>query len=543
MSLIVLDQAVKRFGAQTVFSDVALRIEEGEKLGLIGRNGGGKTTLVSVIAGTEELESGSRLASRNLRVGLVDQRPVFPGGRTVIEAAVSGLEDVRAMETEMRALEEKLAEDLNEKELERTLHKLGELQERFELHGGYELEHRIEAVLHGLGFTESDFEKPANALSGGEKSRLAMAQILVQDLDLLLLDEPTNHVDLIGVEWLESFISEMRAAVLIVSHDRRFLDRTVSGILELDRGRLRRFKGNYTDYEKQSSFRKETDLREYEKQQAYIQKELAFIRKHMGSQRTAEAKGRQKKLERLERIERPQTEVQAPRIKLGGQGKKGDLVLEFRDLTLQIGDRTLFENLQLSVLYGDRIGIVGPNGAGKTTLIKALLGLHPPAKGKIQLGSKAKPGYYDQNLTGMNDARSILKETAASRPELSELDIRSHLARFLFVEDEIDKLMGVLSGGERARVALAKLTLEPYTFLLMDEPTNHLDIAARKALEGALADYEGTILVVSHDRYFLDQIVDRVLYVDGERSREYIGDYSTFEKKRRAEREAETEPA
>jgi ATP-binding cassette subfamily F protein 3 len=534
MSLLVLENATKRFGSQEIFRDLSLSIEAGEKLGLIGRNGGGKTTLLRVLTGEEDLDGGARRLSRGVRVGVVDQRPVFEGGTTVLGTVMEGLAEIHRIEARMREVEQHLGDA--GADTDALLEELGDLQHRFEFLGGYDFEHRVEAVLHGFGFEPKDYEKDANTLSGGERTRLAMARVLVQGHDLLLLDEPTNHMDLLGVEWLEQFLKESPAAVVVISHDRRFLDRMCEGILELSRGTLRRFKGNYTAFEKQRDMRYETELREYEKQKDYIDREMAFIRKNMGSQRTAEAKGRLKRLERLERIERPQAQVKAPRIKLGGQGRAGDQVLEVRNLSARVGEgeqeRLLFEDLRLDVLHGDKIGIVGPNGAGKSTLLKILLGKRHADGGTVSWGNRARPGYYDQELSGITDGRSILKEVHAQRQDLSEHDIRSHLARFLFVDTEVDKMVAVLSGGERARAALAKITLEPFTCLVMDEPTNHLDIAARAALESALKEYPGALLLVSHDRYFLDELVTRILYVDGPATREFLGNYSDFEAQR-----------
>ncbi|MBK9386904.1 MAG: ATP-binding cassette domain-containing protein [Planctomycetes bacterium] len=534
MSLLVLENALKRFGSQEIFRDLSLSIEAGEKLGLIGRNGGGKTTLLRVLTGEEDLDGGARRLARGVRVGVVDQRPVFEGGTTVLGSVMEGLSEIHRIEARMREVEQHLGDP--GADTDALLEELGDLQHRFEFLGGYDFEHRVEAVLHGFGFEPGDYQKDANSLSGGERTRLAMARVLVQGHDLLLLDEPTNHMDLLGVEWLEQFLKESPAAVVVISHDRRFLDRMCEGILELSRGTLRRFKGNYSAFEKQRDLRYETELREYEKQKDFIDREMAFIRKNMGSQRTAEAKGRLKRLERLERIERPQAQVKAPRIKLGGQGRAGDLVLEVRELSARVGqgptERVLFENVRLDVLHGEKIGIVGPNGAGKSTLLKILLGKLPAETGRVHWGNRARPGYYDQDLSGIPDGRSILKEVHAQRQDLSEHDIRSHLARFLFVDTEVDKMVAVLSGGERARAALAKITLEPFTCLIMDEPTNHLDIAARASLESALKEYPGALLLVSHDRYFLDELVTRILYVDGPATREYMGNYSDFEAQR-----------
>ncbi|MFN0207744.1 MAG: ATP-binding cassette domain-containing protein [Planctomycetota bacterium] len=538
MSLVSFESATKFFGARRLFENVSFALEEGEKIGLIGRNGAGKTTIFRMILGEDHPDTGEIHKRSDLRIGVVDQSPNFSPDRTLFEEALSGLHELITLEAEYHQIAETLATETDEAAHDKLLRRMDDVQHRIEFLGGFDYQHRVETVLEGLEIPRDRWNTTAENLSGGEKSRLALAKVLVAGFDLLLLDEPTNHLDYRGVEWLEEYLKTYAGAMIAISHDRRFLDGTVTSVLDLEHGRLIRYDGNYTQSRDQKIFNDETLRRAAANQQAFIDKEMDFIRKNMGSQRTAEAKGRLKRLNRLERIDAPRNEKRGPKIRFGG-ARGGDVAFEARDLTFKFGDRVIFQHLDCMLQRGERLAVIGPNGAGKSTFLKCLVGQLKPNSGFLKLGSNSAPGYYDQNLTGLDESKIIIQEIHSVRRDLTEEQVRDHLGRFLFSGDDVEKEIHKLSGGERARVLLAKLVLTNHTFLILDEPTNHLDIKAREGLEDALESYEGAIVVVSHDRQFLDNVCDRVVEIEGGKTRLYPGSYSDYaERKRRARDEA-----
>ncbi|HKD99371.1 MAG TPA: ABC-F family ATP-binding cassette domain-containing protein [Planctomycetota bacterium] len=536
MSVVAFEDVGKRFGSRDLFLGVSFAIEDGEKLGLIGRNGTGKTTILRMITGDETPEVGAVHRRSDLRIGVVEQSPKFRDGMTLHDEAMSGLDELRRLETEMHEIGDALAHTTDETKHAKLLRRLDEVQHRIDFLGGYDYTHRVETVLDGLEFARARWEVAAERLSGGEKNRLALAKVLVAGFDLLLLDEPTNHVDYRGVEWLEQFLHDYRGAVLAVSHDRRFLDATVTAILDLDHGRLVRYDGNYSASREQKALLDETLRRQAANQQAFVDREMDFIRRNMGSQRTAEAKGRLKRLQRLERIEGPRIETRAPKIRFAG-GRGGEIAFDARDLEFHYGERVIFRHLDCTLQRGERLAVLGPNGAGKSTFLKCLVGKLKPTGGFLKLGSNAKPGYYDQELSGLDDSRTILAEVHRIRLDLTEEQIRDHLGRFLFSGDDVDKEIASLSGGERARVLLAKMVLTDFTFLILDEPTNHLDLRAREALEEALDGFPGALVVVSHDRAFLDNVCERVLEIEDGKARLFPGAYAEYAERKRRERD------
>jgi ATP-binding cassette, subfamily F, member 3 len=538
MSLLILDDVKKHFGAQEILRGASLRLDPGEKIGLVGRNGGGKTTILRLIEGLEHPDWGSVTLRKGARLGHVAQRPVFAPGTTVRQHVESGLDEVRAVIAELEDVNHHLS-DASGVELERWMKRHDELSEEIEVLGGYETGRRAEVVLSGIGLSESLWDREADTLSGGEKSRTALAKELVAGHDLLLLDEPTNHLDLEGIEWIEEWIRAQKGAVLIVSHDRRLLNRAVDSVVELERGRLSRYPGHYDDYVRIKEERYTSELRAYENQQDFLRKEEAFIKIHMGSQRTAEAKGRQKKLENIERLERPFNDVRKPVIKPPLAERGGERVLETRDVAGGYGSgstkNVLFSGLDLRIARGERIGIVGRNGAGKTTLLKILAGHMAPLSGEIEHGHRAAVGYYDQDTSALHDDATPYLEIRREHSDLTDQQIRDHLARFLFRGDDIEARVGSLSGGERARLCLARLTLQHPSWLAMDEPTNHLDLAARTALEEMLGEFQGAIVFVSHDREFMDGLCNQVLEVGDGTVRRYPGNYSAWRAAKAAE--------
>ena len=517
----------KILGTQEILRGADLRVERGEKVGVVGRNGEGKTTLLRLIEGEEHADLGSVTLSKGSRIGYVVQRPSFPPGTTVRAWVESGLDEVHALERELEDVGHRMSEAGGEA-LESLVKRHGELTERMEQIGGWEAERRVETVLSGIGLDPALWERDANTLSGGERSRTALARELVSVPDLLLLDEPTNHLDLAGIEWLEAYLGEMKSAVLIVSHDRRLLDRVVDAIVEVERGLLVRYPGNYTSYVARKGERYAEDLRAWEQQQDEIRREENFIKKHMGSQRTGEAKGRRKKLSNVVRIERPYNDVRRPVIRVAKVERGGEQVFETEGLAIGHGREPLIEDIGVRLGRGERVGIVGPNGAGKTTLLKVLAGRMPAMSGRIVLGHKARCGYYDQEVSGLREDGTPFTEIRRDHPQMTDLEIRSHLARFLFRGNEVDLTVSGLSGGERARLSLARLVLTEPSWLALDEPTNHLDLPARTALEEMLSSFPGALVCVSHDRAFLDALVETIFEVKDGAVRTFRGNYSEY---------------
>jgi len=540
MSLLILNDVKKHFGAQEVLRGASLQIDPGSKVGIVGRNGGGKTTLFHMITGEEAPDWGSITLRRGSRLGFVPQRPHFEPGVTVRAYVESGLDETRALLAELESVGHRMGQAHGE-ELERLMKEHDRLTARIEELGGWETERAVETVLSGIGLGPEFWEREAASLSGGERNRVALAKVLIGGFDLLLLDEPTNHLDLEGIEWLERYMTEMHGAVLVVSHDRRLLERSVERILELEFGQLASYPGNYTRYLELKEERYREQMRLWEQQQEFLRKEEAFIKKHMGSQRTGEAKGRAKKLSNVERVERPNLDVRRPVIKPPEATRGGERVLHTEGLAGGYPGKVLFSGAELRIGRGQRIGIVGPNGAGKTTLLKILSGRMSPLRGQVVLGHGAVCGYYDQDTSHLRNDGTVYSEVLRRYPQMLDVEIRSHLARFLFRGEEVDKAIAALSGGERARLALALLVLEKPSWLALDEPTNHLDLAGRTALEEMLGEYQGAILTISHDRAFLDGVCDHIWEVGGGAVREHDGNYSSWRAAKEAAAAAATE--
>ena len=538
MSVLLLQDLKKILGAQEILRGVSLRIDHGEKVGCVGRNGEGKTTLLRMITGEEAPDAGTVLLAKSARIGYVTQRPHFEGDITVRAYVESGLDEVHAVEAELERLGEEMGEATGE-QLDRLVTRHGELTARMEFLDGWESGRRVETVLGGIGLASTLWDREARTLSGGEKSRTAMARELISVPDLLLLDEPTNHLDLAGIEWLEDYLIGIRSAVLMVSHDRRLLDHVAETIIEVEQGGLKRFPGNYTKYVRLKEERFQAEFRTWEQQQDRIRKDEGFIKKHMGSQRTAEAKGRRKRLQGLVRIRRPYNDVRLPRIKIPTVERGGEQVVEGVDLAIGYDNKPLLEGATVRVGRGERIGVVGPNGTGKTSLAKVLAGKMTPLAGKITRGYRATCGYFDQETSELRDDGTPYTEIRRDHRQMSDLEIRNHLARFLFRGSEVDLRVSDLSGGERARLSLARLVLTEPSWLVLDEPTNHLDLAGRTALEEMLGEFPGALLCISHDRQFLDDLVGRILEIDDGEVRVFRGNYSDYRRQIAAD-EAET---
>jgi len=533
MSLVKGENISKSYGDKLIIEKSSFQISEGEKIGLIGANGVGKTTLLEIISGEVQAEEGEIRKRRNLKVGYLAQEIDFTSGKTIYQEGMKAFYEIFLLREKMHNLAEMM--DKEENNLDQVMEEYGKVEEELERKDGYSCEVRLKAVLIGLGFKESDFKKRIDYLSGGEKSRLAYVKLLLREPDLLLLDEPTNHLDIEATEWLENYLINYQGAILLVSHDRYFLDKIVQKIWELEGGNLRCYQGNYTCYLKQKEEEIAKQEKKYQLQQREIIRQQEFIRRNIAGQKAKQAQSRRKILQKMEIITKVQKKERI-NIKFSSQLRGGDEVLEVKSLGKSLKKNFLFKDLNFRLQRGERLGIVGPNGTGKTTLLKIIVGKEKPDEGEIRIGRGIKLGYYDQHLAELNPENSIMEEIWSINSKAKSEELRSFLGRFLFTEEDVFIPIKDLSGGEQARVLLAKLMLARINFLILDEPTNHLDIDSRGVLEKALCEYDGTVLVVSHDRYFLDKIVRRILYFgkDG-KIRPYWGNYSYFLSKRKEE--------
>ena len=530
-AILTVSNLAKSYGAEEIFANVWFQILDKEHVALVGVNGAGKSTVLRIIAGIEEPSGGEVVRAGGLRVTYLPQEARFESDRTVREEAQLGFADALTAAGHMREIEQQLA-DASGDELDALLEEYERLQGHFEVAGGYDIEHRTEEILSGLGFDEEQFEEVVSNLSGGQKTRVALAKALLADPDLLLLDEPTNHLDLEMLEWLESFLRSWSGACLTVSHDRYFLDRVTTRTLDLAFGGLEDYPAPYGRFLQLRTERMSRRLKEYEEQQAFIARTEEFIRKYKAGQRAREAKGRQTRLDRLERIARPQ-EAQELNIRIQPTLRSGRNVLTTTKLKAGYeapeGKRVLVTTPELLIERGDRIGLVGPNGSGKTTLLKTLVGDLPALGGRHDLGMNVRVGYYAQSHEQLPMGGTPLSVILNAQP-LGEEAARTFLGRFLFTDDDVFKPVAGLSGGERSRLALAVLLLQNANFLVLDEPTNHLDIAARESLEEMLSGFQGSILFVSHDRYFIDKIATRIWAVEDGGIGQYLGNYSEYQR-------------
>ena len=543
MSIFTVENLTKSFGADLIFSGVSFRVDATDHIGLVGPNGAGKSTLLDLIAGRQEAEGGTLGGLRALRIGYLTQTAGFVPTRTLREEMEQVFADARAWEQELHALAGHMASPEsfeNAEEYERLLERYAQLQERFEHAGGYTIESRIDQVLDGLGFTKEQQALPATLLSGGQQTRASLGKLLLQEPDLLLLDEPTNHLDLAALEWLEDYLSTWNGAIIVVAHDRYFLDKVVNRVIELAFGRAEEYPGNYTRYLQLRAERLGRRRKEFEEQQEYIARTEEFIRRYKAGQRSKEARGRQTLLNRMERVERPQ-DFQEMRFNLGKLIESGQVVLSTQKLLIGYPPsaegaaecKPLLNVPELDVQRGERIGMLGENGSGKTTLLRTIVGQIAPLEGKVALGHNVLVGYYAQTHENLNPQSTVLEEIRNASP-LSEEGARTFLGRFLFSGDDVYKPVSALSGGERSRLALAKLTLLGANFLVLDEPTNHLDLPSRQFLEEVLADYDGTLLFVSHDRYFVDALATRVWIVQDGTIINHPGNYTDYRTRRAA---------
>lgn len=538
MLLLSCTRLSRGFDEGPLFRDVGFELQAGDRVGLVGPNGAGKTTLLRLLAGLDRPDDGDVRLHAGSRVALLRQQPFFESGRTLFAEARTALDELHAAHDEMIRTAEALAKTSDEAQHRALADRYDRLNELLRHHDAYNLDHRIEQVLDGLGFVRADYHRPVETFSGGQQSRLMLAKLLLAAPDVMLLDEPSNHLDIDTTRWLEDYLVKQPEAMLIVSHDRYFLDRVVTKVFELHAQRITDYPGNFKQYWRLRQERFEQEQKAYEAQREYIEKQEEYIRRVHYGQLHKQAASRQKQIDKIERLERP-TKVETPHMHFGAARRTGDLVFHVEDLTKSY-DRPLFQNLSFDLPRGKRLGIMGPNGSGKTTLLRVLLGQESADSGTVQVGHLVEVGYYDQHLALLPPEQPVIRAVWPSEdPEAQEQRMRDLLGRFGLMGDQVYAKVGTLSGGEKSRAALARLVAQGVNVLVLDEPTNHLDLWACDALEQALLEFEGTCIVVSHDRYFLNRVVDLMLVLDGQGGVQVIhGNFDTYEMMRAQQAEA-----
>ena len=530
------DHIEKSFGERRLIRDASFHIDDKDKYALVGINGVGKTTLLRLLVGEEDVDSGRVIMGKDADFGYLPQQLGYHSDKTIFDELYEVRQDILDQEAELKRLEQEISEKASgSEEYDALLDKYHRLQTDFEMKDGYSYKARVLGIINGLGFSGNAKDQVINTLSGGQKTRVALGKLLITSPELLILDEPTNHLDISSTEWLESYLSSYPGAVLIVSHDRYFLDRFVDHVLELDAGTLRMFKGNYTDYISQKEIINISLMHSYEKQQAEIKHQEAVITKLKQFNREKSirrAESREKMLDKIERIEKPVTETHTMNLSLSAGNTSGNDVLSTENLGKSFGDHLLFSGTSIDIKRGEKVAIIGDNGTGKTTLLKMINGTESLSTGTISIGTGVVMGYYDQEHGILDDNKTIFDELHDEYPDLDNTQIRNTLAAFLFIGDDVFKPISSLSGGEKGRVSLAKLMLSESNLLLLDEPTNHLDMLSREILENAIKEYDGTLICVSHDRYFIDRIATRVLELHDKHFYDFKGGYSYYIEKK-----------
>ncbi len=526
MVLIAVDRISKTFGDKEVLREVQFELRSGNRVALVGPNGAGKTTLLKILTGEVQSDAGDVSRPSGATVGYLEQHPQFHEEDTVWSVAVAAVGDVALLVKQAEQVAEKLAQTPAGPEHDNLLEQFDRLQAKLHQEDAYNWEHRVERILHGLGFFPAWYQRPAQKLSGGQQNRLMLAALLLQQPDLMILDEPNNHLDIESTEWLESTLAEWRGAFLLVSHDRYFLDQTVTEVLELVDGKIDRFRGNYTAYVTQKEERLAVQRKTFERQQEEIEKLEEFIRRHHAGQKSAQAEDRRKKLERIELVDAPR-EIVTPKFHFPKATRTGDIVLRCRDLK-KAYDRTLFEKLTFQIERGQRWAILGSNGSGKSTLLKCLLNQTTPDSGEVSLGQNLKIGYFDQLLHQLPTDTTAMEAIRVKGRDLDDKARRDILAAFGLAGEVVTKPLSMLSGGERNRTMLAWLAAQEANFLILDEPTNHLDLWSRQALEAAIRQFDGTVLLVTHDRYLVNAVADHVLVLRDGKASQIVGNYDDY---------------
>lgn len=541
MILLQVQQVASYFGADTLFENVSLDVSDNSRIALVGRNGVGKSTLLKMIIGNESPDAGQITKKKGLTIGYLAQNTGLESDKTIYAEMLSVFERLQIMEKNLHEMEAKIADpgaDHSSSAYSQLLNQYDQLLHDFEEQNGYGYEAEVRSVLHGFHFEQEDYDRKISSLSGGQKTRLALAKLLLEQRDLLILDEPTNHLDIDTLTWLEGYVQNYKGALLIVSHDRYFLDRIVNEVYEISHHHSSYYKGNYSAYIDQKAERLRQDWKNYEKQQAEISKLEDFVNKNLvRASTTKRAQSRRKQLEKMERLERPEGDEKGPHFKFTADSQSGNIVLTVKDAAIGYDGRIISSPINIDLRKNQVMAIVGPNGIGKSTLLKSVLGQIPFVKGSSEFGTNVKVGYYDQEQHNLHDKKTVLNELWDDHPTTPEKDIRSILGSFLFIGDDVSKVVHNLSGGEKARLLLTKLAMKHDNFLILDEPTNHLDIDSKEVLENAVMDFNGTVLFVSHDRYFINKVATCVLEIAPQGSTLYLGDYDYYLEKKAEQEE------
>jgi ATP-binding cassette subfamily F protein 3 len=528
--ILQVSQINKSFGTDVILDNVSFHIEDNEKAALIGINGAGKSTLFKIIVGEMQADDGNVIISKDKKLGYLAQHQDFSSENTIYDEILAMKQDILDLETKMRKLEQKM-QYANSDELEALMKEYSDANHIYELNNGYAYKSEVVGVLKGLGFSESDFEKQVKTLSGGQKTRVSLAKLLLSKPDIILLDEPTNHLDLPSINWLETYLLTYPGAVFIIAHDRYFLNKIVSKIIELENGKARVYTGNYDDYSEKKAIIRKAELNAYYKQQDEIRHQEEVITKLKSFNREKSikrAESREKMLDKIEVLDKPTGDAKSLSLKLTPNILSGNDVLTIKGLGKSYDNKRLFGDFNYLIKRCQKVAIIGSNGTGKTTLLKILRGMVPADEGSFTFGAKVYAGYYDQEQQVLDNSKTIFDEIHDTYPDMTNTQIRNTLAAFLFTNDDVFKLIGELSGGEKGRVSLAKLMLSSSNFLMLDEPTNHLDINSKEILEEAINNYEGTVLYVSHDRYFINKTATQILDLTNERFVAYDGDYDYY---------------
>lgn len=520
----------KSFGEDKLFEGVSFHVEDHEKTALVGINGAGKSTLLKIILSKMECDEGQVVLAKDSVIGYLSQHPDIKSELSIMDELMEVKKDILRLEVEMRTSELNMKK-IEGEALENEMARYARLTEAFEKGGGYALKSECVGILKGLGFSEDEFSKKVNILSGGQRTRLAMGKLLLTAPDLLLLDEPTNHLDLNAIVWLESYLQNYKGAVLVVSHDRYFLNKVVTKVVELDNGKCHVFSGSFDDYSNKKAALLKDAYRAYlksERERAHQVKVIEKLKSFNREKSISRAESREKALNKMEVLDKPQTDVSEMRLKLSPRFESGNDVLKVEGLSKGYETQTLFKDIDFEIFKGERLAMIGPNGTGKSTILKILNGLVKADQGTVHFGTNVAVGYYDQEMQELDHTKTIFQEISDDFPTLTNTQIRSQLAAFQFTGEDVFRVIGLLSGGERARISLAKLMLSEANFLILDEPTNHLDIQSKEILENALTAYTGTVLTVSHDRYFINRVATRILELENHSLFSYPGNYDDF---------------
>lgn len=533
----------KSFGVQSILEDISFSVNEGDKIGIVGVNGTGKTTLFKIITGIYGYDSGDIYTAKNCRLGYLEQNTNLYSDRTVYEEVLSVFSNLVQAEENLRKLEHEISEHStteNTEELDNMMNMYSKKLEEFEENNGYGYKSEVIGTLRGLGFRDDEMDKKVNVLSGGEKTRVLLGKLLLSKPSLLMLDEPTNHLDSESVEWLEAFLRAYNGTVMTISHDRYFLDQSVNRIFEISNRKLTTYNGNYTDYQKQSKIQKELEQKRYENQQREIKKQeesIERLKAYGREKHLKRARSKEKMLDKIDRLDRPDGDKKRAKFRFQRSHQSGRDVLQVEDISKSYNEKNIFKDVSFDIYRGEKVALIGPNGVGKSTLFKMIMGDEKKLTGEIHIGQNVEISYFHQEQKTLNLNNTIIDEIWDSNPKLNQPDVRNLLGAFLFYGEDVFKEINTLSGGERARVAILKLMLSNSNLLLLDEPTNHLDIDSKEVLEEAIENYDGTVFTISHDRYFINKIADKILVLNKDGITEYLGNYDYYLEKKKQQQE------